>query len=100
MSYARQWLSLHLPRKSAAVRSDLIPPNRALTIALIVGIAALIVYGVYRGDPATFVIVAALALVFALPAFLLFTANRRARLHDETDEPDEPHNHSSDAELH
>lgn len=75
------------------MRSDLIPPNRALTVALIVGMIALIVYGVYRGDPATFVIVAALALVFALPAFLLFTANRRARLHApsaESDASDEP----------
>jgi hypothetical protein len=77
------------------VRSDLIPPNRALTVALIVGIIALVVYGVYRGDPVTIVIVAALALVFALPAFLLFTANRRARRDappqesDESDESDE-----------
>lgn len=86
-----------IPRKPAAVRSNIIPPNRPLTVALIVGIIALIAYGVYRGDPATFVIVAALVVFFALPAILLYTANRRARLHtpltaesDDADDADEP----------
>lgn len=85
------------------MRSDLIPPNRALTIALIVGIIALVIYGVYRGDPATFVIVAALAVFFALPAYLLYTANRRARLHappPESDASDETHRNPPDAEPH
>lgn len=62
------------------MRSDIIPPNRTLTITLIVGILALIAYGAYTRDPATLVIIAALVIFFALPAALLFTFNRRARL--------------------
>ncbi len=97
------------------MRSDIIPPNRALTIALIVGIIALIAYGIYRGDPATFVIVAALVVFFALPAILLYTANRRARLQtppqeseetreseetQESEETDEAHHPPSDTSSH
>jgi hypothetical protein len=72
------------------VRSDIIPPNRAVTIALGLGLIALIGYGVYQRDPATIAIIAALIVFFGLPAFLLFTLNRRARLRppsppDDTD---------------
>lgn len=62
------------------MRSDVIPPNRIVTIALIVGLLALIAYGVYSGDPATIAIVLALVVFFGLPAFLLFSLNRRARM--------------------
>ena len=62
------------------MRSDIVPPNRFITIALIIGILALIAYGVYNHDPATIAIVLALAVFFALPAALLLSLNRRARL--------------------
>jgi Flp pilus assembly protein TadB len=61
------------------VRSDIIPPNRFITIALIIGLLALIAYGAYNRDPATIAIVVALLLFFGLPALLLFSLNRRAR---------------------
>lgn len=75
------------------MRSDVIPPNRFITIALILGMIALIAYGAYQRDPATIAIVAALAVFFGLPTLLLFTLNRRARLHappptDDTAEHD------------
>ncbi|HEX8730711.1 MAG TPA: hypothetical protein VF725_01515 [Ktedonobacterales bacterium] len=61
------------------MRSDLVPPNRWLTIALCVGLLALIGYGAYRRDPATIAIVAALVAFFGLPFALLYTLNRRER---------------------
>jgi hypothetical protein len=74
------------------VRSDIVPPNRFLTIALVVGLLALIAYGAYNRDPATIVIVVALLIFFGAPALLLFSLNRRARQRppDETDQPDQP----------
>ncbi len=74
------------------MRSDIIPPNRFLTIALSLGILALIAYGAYHRDPVTLVIILALAIFFGLPALLLFTLNRRARLRptpppDDADRP-------------
>lgn len=74
------------------MRSDIVPPNRFLTIALVVGLLALIAYGAYNRDPATIAIVAALLLFFGAPALLLFSLNRRAgqRPPDEPDQPD-PH---------
>ena len=71
------------------MRSNIIPPNRAVTIALGLGLLALIGYGVYQRDPATIAIIAALLVFFALPAFLLFSLNRRAspRPPDERDDP-------------
>jgi hypothetical protein len=62
------------------VRSEIVPPNRVVTIALVVGILALIAYGAYARDPVTIVIALALVVFFALPALLLFSLNRRARL--------------------
>ncbi len=73
--------SVRFSRKPAIVRSEIIPPNRLITIALVVGLLALIVWGASRGDPVTIAIVAALFVFFALPALLLFTLNRRARAH-------------------
>ncbi|HEX8995542.1 MAG TPA: hypothetical protein VF812_05890 [Ktedonobacterales bacterium] len=67
-------------RRAATVRSDIVPPNRFITIALIVGFVALIIYGAYNHDPATIAIIAALAVFFGLPALLLFGLNRRGRL--------------------
>jgi hypothetical protein len=61
------------------VRSDIVPPNRAITIALLVGILALIAYGAYRRDPATIAIVIALVIFFGAPALLLFNLNRVRR---------------------
>jgi hypothetical protein len=61
------------------VRSDIVPPNRFLTIALLIGIIALIAYGAYNRDPTTIVIVVALVIFFGAPAFLLFNANRLQR---------------------
>lgn len=72
------------------MRSDIIPPNRWLTVALCVGLLALIIYGAYRHDPVTIVIVAALVVFFGLPYALLFTLNRRARLHPPTAPDDAP----------
>jgi len=67
------------------VRSDIIPPNRAITVALIIGMLALIAYGAYNRDPATIVIIAVLVIFFALPALLLYSLNRRARLRPPED---------------
>ncbi|HET9110228.1 MAG TPA: hypothetical protein VFN78_05325 [Ktedonobacterales bacterium] len=61
------------------MRSDIIPPNRAITVVLIIGMLALIAYGAYNRDPATIVIIAALFIFFAMPALLLYSLNRRAR---------------------
>lgn len=61
------------------MRSDIVPPNRFITIALVIGILALIAYGAYQRDPATLIIVLALAVFFGFPAALLFLLNRRAR---------------------
>lgn len=80
------------------MRSDIVPPNRFLTIALLVGLLALIAYGAYNRDPATIVIVVALLVFFGAPALLLFALNRRAhqRPPDEinqpgqVDQPDQP----------
>jgi hypothetical protein len=80
------------------VRSDIVPPNRFLTIALLVGLLALIAYGAYNRDPATIAIVVALLVFFGAPALLLFALNRRAhqRPPDEinqpgqVDQPDQP----------
>jgi len=74
------------------VRSDIVPPNRVVTIALALGILALIAYGVYNHDPATIVIIATLLIFIAMPALLLYGLNRRDRLRppsspDESDPP-------------
>ncbi|MGH2504976.1 MAG: hypothetical protein ACRDID_20895 [Ktedonobacterales bacterium] len=61
------------------MRSNIVPPNRFLTIALLIGMLALIAYGISRRDPATIIIVIALAVFFGAPAFLLFNANRLQR---------------------
>ena len=58
---------------------EIIPSNRWITILLLVGLLALIVYGAVNGDPATIAIVLALVIFFAIPAALLFIMNRRAR---------------------
>ncbi len=71
------------------MRSNIIPPSRAITLALGLGLLALIGYGVYQRDPATIAIIAALLVFFGLPAFLLFSLNRRASLRppNERDDP-------------
>ncbi|MDE3228864.1 MAG: hypothetical protein KGO05_03195 [Chloroflexota bacterium] len=76
------------------MRSEIVPPNRWLTIALCVGLLALIGYGAWRRDPATIAIIAALVAFFGLPFALLYTLNRRAQLRppalpDERDDPDD-----------
>ena len=76
------------------MRSDIIPPNRWITIALGVGLLALIGYGAWRRDPATIAIVAALVAFFGLPFALLFTLNRRARNHP----PSPPESNDADAD--
>ena len=58
---------------------EIIPSNRWITILLLLGLVALIVYGAVNGDPATIAIVLALVIFFAAPATLLFIMNRRAR---------------------
>ncbi|HEU5345501.1 MAG TPA: hypothetical protein VFU60_14235 [Ktedonobacterales bacterium] len=80
------------------MRSDIVPPNRFLTIALLVGLLALIAYGAYNRDPATIVIVVALLVFFGAPTLLLFSLNRRARQRPpdeinqpgQVDQPDQP----------
>jgi hypothetical membrane protein len=77
------------------VRSNIVPPNRAITAALIIGILALIAYGAYNHDPATIVIIATLFVFFAMPALLLYSLNRRARQQPPddataTDQADQP----------
>lgn len=76
------------------MRSDIVPPNRVVTIALALGILALIAYGVYNHDPATIVIIATLFIFVAMPALLLYSLNRRARQRppaspDDADPPDD-----------
>ena len=79
------------------MRSDIVPPNRVVTIALALGILALIAYGVYNHDPATIVIIATLFIFIAMPALLLYSLNRRAHLRppfspdaaDESDQSDD-----------
>ena len=76
------------------MRSDIVPPNRVVTVALALGILALIAYGVYNHDPATIVIIATLFIFVAMPALLLYSLNRRARLRppsapNESDQPDD-----------
>lgn len=61
---------------------EIIPSNRWITILLLVGILALVIYGAANHDPLTIVIVIALAVFLALPAALLFVASRRARRDD------------------
>lgn len=77
------------------MRSDIIPPNRAITVALIIGILALLGYGAYNHDPATIVIIAVLFVFFAMPALLLYSLNRRARQRPPADDatPTDPLDH-------
>lgn len=79
------------------MRSDIVPPNRVITLALAIGILALIAYGAYNHDPVTLVIVATVFIFIAMPALLLYSLNRRARhprppssLDDDADQPDQP----------
>jgi hypothetical protein len=60
---------------------NIVPQSRWITILLVIGLLALIAYGALNRDPATFVIVAALAVFFGAPAILLFILNRRTRRH-------------------
>jgi hypothetical membrane protein len=76
------------------VRSDIVPPNRVVTIALALGILTLIAYGVYNHDPATIVIIATLFIFIAMPALLLYSLNRRDRLRP----PSSPDDGSDDAD--
>lgn len=79
------------------MRSNIVPPNRFITIALLIGILALIVYGIVRRDPATILIVIALAVFFGAPALFLFNANRLQRRRppspDADASDDEPSDH-------
>lgn len=61
---------------------------------LLVGILALIIYGVMRRDPAAFVILTAL-VIFVLPVVILFMVSRRAphSSSDEREPTDVPDNH-------
>jgi len=61
------------------VRSEIVPPNRFITVALIVCLLALIGYGVYTRNPVTIIIIATLLIFFGLPALALYSLNRRAR---------------------
>lgn len=58
---------------------EIIPASRWITVLLLAGLVALIIYGAVNGDPATIAIVLALVIFFATPAVLLFIMNRRAR---------------------
>ncbi len=77
------------------MRSDIIPPNRAITVVLIIGILALLGYGAYNHDPATVVIIAVLFIFFAMPALLLYSLNRRAGQRPPADDatPTDPLDH-------
>lgn len=77
------------------MRSDIVPPNRFITIALLVGILALIAYGISRRDPATILIVIALAVFFGAPALFLFNVNRLQRRR-----PPSPDDAASDGTEH
>ena len=66
---------------------EIIPANRTITIALLLGLLALIIYGAINHDPATVLIVVALALFFATPTALLYILNHRARRRDESNQP-------------
>jgi hypothetical protein len=57
---------------------EIIPSSRWITILLLIGLLALIIYGAVKGDPATIVILLALVMFFAIPAALLLMVNRRA----------------------
>jgi hypothetical protein len=58
---------------------EIIPTSRWITVLLLAGLLALIIYGATKHDPATIVIVLALVIFFALPMGLLFMMNRRTR---------------------
>lgn len=58
---------------------EIIPASRWITVLLLAGLLALIIYGAVNGDPATLAIIFALAVFFVLPAALLLFLNRRAR---------------------
>ncbi len=68
-----------LTERAIPVRSEIVPPNRVITIALILGLLALIGYGVYTRNPVTIIIVAVLLVFFGLPALALYSLNRRTR---------------------
>jgi hypothetical protein len=71
------------------VRSDIVPPNRVVTIALALGILALIAYGVYNHDPVTIVIIATVFIFIAMPALLLYSLNRRDHQRPGAPPPDD-----------
>lgn len=76
------------------MRSEIMPPNRFITVALIVGLLALIGYGVYTRNPVTIIIVVTLLLFFGLPALAIYSLHRRERQRPttppEADEPETP----------
>lgn len=79
------------------MHSEIVPPNRFITVALIVGLLALIGYGAYTRNPVTIIIVVTLLVFFGLPALALYSLHRRERQRamtppaaDQADEADEP----------
>lgn len=66
------------------MRSEIVPPNRFITVALIVGLLALIGYGVYTRNPVTIIIVATLLIFFGLPALAIYLFHRHASQRPDT----------------
>ncbi len=75
---------------------EIVPASRWITVLLLAGLLALIIYGAVNRDPATIIIVLALVIFFAIPMALLFMMNRRARGDGSQSLSDRPQDPPSD----
>jgi divalent metal cation (Fe/Co/Zn/Cd) transporter len=58
---------------------NFVPQNRLYTVAVVVGLIALIALGFANHDPLAGVILGVIVIFFAGPALLVYIMNRRAR---------------------
>lgn len=58
---------------------NLVPQSRLLTIALVAGLVALIIFGFVSQNPLTGAVLGVLVVFFAIPALIVYVLNRRAR---------------------
>lgn len=62
-----------------------VPTNRWITVALVVGILALIVYGALNRDPVTFVVAGVFVVVVAPMAVFTYLGYRKRRSSNRED---------------
>lgn len=82
------------------MQSGIVPPNRWITLALALGLLALLIYGAFNRDPFTLIILLTLIPFLIMPALLLYSLNRRHRDQpptSPTDDEDQPENDTTRA---